>query len=200
MSLNLNSIIAFDGSNYSYRKARIRFFLKSIDLWHIVEFGWTPPTTTVAEWTTVETRTRLSNGQALNDLCQTLLLFEFSRISHCEIAQEAWAILKTTYEGTKVIKSGKLQMLVSQFEGIKMQEDEPFNEFCTKISDLRNFMVSLAKKISDAKLIKKILRSLLECFRIKVTIVILPCGICDYSAYRPFIYVIALQNFTYNFC
>jgi len=110
-----------------------------------------------------------------------------SRISHCEIAQEAWAILKTTYEGTKIIKSDKLQ-------------DEPFNEFCTKISDLRNFMVSLAKKISDAKLIKKILRSLLECFRIKVTIVILPCGICDYSAYRPFIYVIALQNFTYNFC
>jgi hypothetical protein len=30
-------------------------------------------------------------------------------------------------------------------------------------------MVSLGKKISDAKLIKKILRSLPECFKIKVT-------------------------------
>jgi hypothetical protein len=58
-------------------------------------------------------------------------------------------------------------MLVSQFEGIKMQEDEPFNEFYTKISNLRNFLGSLGKKISDAKLIKKILRSLPEHFRIK---------------------------------
>jgi hypothetical protein len=43
------------------------------------------------------------------------------------------------------------------------------NEFYTKISDLRNSMINLGKKISDAKLIKKILRSLPERFRIKVT-------------------------------
>jgi hypothetical protein len=60
-------------------------------------------------------------------------------------------------------------MLVSHFEGIKMLEDESFNEFYTKISDLRNSMVSLGKKISNAKLIKKILRYLPEQFRIKVT-------------------------------
>jgi hypothetical protein len=35
MSLNLNSIPAFDGSNYSYRKARMRFFFKSTDVWHV---------------------------------------------------------------------------------------------------------------------------------------------------------------------
>jgi hypothetical protein len=52
-----------------------------------------------------------------------------------------------------------------------MPEDETFNEFCTKISDLRNSMVSLGKKVSDAKLIKKILRSFLEQFKIKVTII-----------------------------
>jgi hypothetical protein len=60
-------------------------------------------------------------------------------------------------------------MLVSQFEGIKMHGDGTFNEFYTKIRDLRNSMVSLKKNISDAKLIKKILRSLPERFRIKVT-------------------------------
>jgi RNA-binding protein YhbY len=60
-------------------------------------------------------------------------------------------------------------MLVSQFEGIKMLEDETFNEFYTKIRDIRNSMINLGKKVSDAKLIKKILRSLPERFRIKVT-------------------------------
>jgi RNA-binding protein YhbY len=60
-------------------------------------------------------------------------------------------------------------MLVSQFEGIRMLEDETFNEFYTKIRDIRNSMINLGKKVSDAKLIKKILRSLPERFRIKVT-------------------------------
>jgi hypothetical protein len=60
-------------------------------------------------------------------------------------------------------------MLVSKFEIIKMLEDEYFNDFYIKISDLRNSMVNFEKKISDAKLIKKILKSLIERFRIKVT-------------------------------
>jgi RNA-binding protein YhbY len=80
-----------------------------------------------------------------------------------------WQILETTYEGTKFVKSAKLQMLISKFEEIKMLEDETFNEFYTRISDLRNSMVSLGKNVSDVKLIKKILRSLPERFRIKVT-------------------------------
>jgi hypothetical protein len=52
----------------------------------------------------------------MNVICQALLPSEFSRISHCKTAQEAWEILETTYEETKIVKSVKLQMLVSQFE------------------------------------------------------------------------------------
>jgi hypothetical protein len=77
--------------------------------------------------------------------------------------------LETTYEGTKIVKSAKLQMLISKFEEIKMLEYETFNEFYSRISDLRNSMVSLGKNVSDVKLIKKILKSLLERFRLKVT-------------------------------
>jgi len=58
--------------------------------------------------------------------------------------------------------------LISKFEEIKMLEDETFGEFYSKMSDLRNSMVSLGKPISDVKLIRKIMRSLLERFRIKV--------------------------------
>jgi uncharacterized coiled-coil DUF342 family protein len=60
-------------------------------------------------------------------------------------------------------------MLISRFEEIKMHEDETFGEFYSKMSNLRNSMVSLGKSISDVKLIRKILRSLHECFRNKVT-------------------------------
>jgi lipoate-protein ligase A len=60
-------------------------------------------------------------------------------------------------------------MLISKFEKIKMLENETFGEFYSKMSDLRKSMVSLGKPISDVKLIRKILRSLPERFRIKVT-------------------------------
>jgi hypothetical protein len=60
-------------------------------------------------------------------------------------------------------------MLISKFEDIKMLEKETFGEFYSKMSDLRNSMVSLGKPISDLKLIRKILRSLPERFKIKVT-------------------------------
>jgi RNA-binding protein YhbY len=60
-------------------------------------------------------------------------------------------------------------MLISKFEEIKMLEEETFREFYTKISDLRNSMMSLGKQILVVKLIRKILRSLPERFKIKVT-------------------------------
>jgi uncharacterized coiled-coil DUF342 family protein len=59
--------------------------------------------------------------------------------------------------------------LIYRFEEIKVLEDETFEEFYSKMSNLRNSMVSLGKSVSDVKLIRKILRSLPECFRIKVT-------------------------------
>jgi hypothetical protein len=60
-------------------------------------------------------------------------------------------------------------MLTSGFEEIKMLDEETFGEIYSKISDLRNSMVGLGKSILDVKLIRKILRSLPERFRIKVT-------------------------------
>jgi hypothetical protein len=113
--------------------------------------------------------TRVANDKAMNAICSTLSPSKCSRISKRETAKEVWDILETTYEGTKLVKSTKLQMLVSEFERIRMLEDETFNEFYDRISGLRNSMINLGKKVSDTKLIKKILRSLPERFRIKVT-------------------------------
>jgi len=89
MSQNLNNVPAFDGTNYGYWKARMRFFLKSIDCWNIVETGWTKPVDATIELVT-EKNTRLSNDKALHALCQALSPSEFTRISNSESAQEAW--------------------------------------------------------------------------------------------------------------
>jgi hypothetical protein len=142
--------------------------LKSINCWSILETGWTKLEDATLKLVPHK-NAHLSNDKALHALCQALSQSEFAKISNCESAKEAWQILETIYEGTKLVKSAKLQMLISKFEEIKMLEDETFGEFYSKMSDLRNSMVSLGKPISDVKFIQKILRSLPERFRIKVT-------------------------------
>jgi hypothetical protein len=166
MSQNLMTVPAFDGTNYGYWKACMHFFLKSINCWKIVEIGWTKPEVTNLELTS-EKNVRLANDKALHALCQVFTPSEFAKISYCETALEAWQILEITYEGTQLVKFAKLQRLISRFEEIKMLEDETFGKFYTKMSDLRNSMVSLGKSILDIKIIRKILRSLPERFRIR---------------------------------
>jgi hypothetical protein len=82
LSQNLNSVSPVDGTNYGYWKARMRFFLKSIDFWKIVETGWIKPEET-NEINVTQTSARLSNDKALHALCQALSPSEFARISNC---------------------------------------------------------------------------------------------------------------------
>jgi len=60
-------------------------------------------------------------------------------------------------------------MLTSNFEEIRMLEDESFYEFYAKLNDIVNFMFNLGDKVDDAGIVRKILWSLPKRFRLKVT-------------------------------
>jgi hypothetical protein len=79
MSQNLNFVPVFDGTNYGYWKARMCFFLKSIDCWQIVESGWTKPKDTTLKLI-LEKNAQLANDKAFHALCQALSPSEFARI------------------------------------------------------------------------------------------------------------------------
>ena len=96
---------------------------------------------------------------------------EFHRISHITIAKKAWEILETTYEGTKKVKDTKLQMLTTQFEELKMSEDESFDSFYSKLNEVVVSKFNLGEKTEDSKIVSKILRSLPESFRAKVIVI-----------------------------
>ena len=49
------------------------------------------------------------NSKALNALFFGVTNEEFKKISSIEVVKEAWTILGTTYEGTKVVKTIKFQ-------------------------------------------------------------------------------------------
>jgi hypothetical protein len=169
MSQTLNTVPNFNGSNYGYWKSRMRFFLKSIDVWSAIEFGFQAPDKLTAEWSIAENKSHVVNDKAMNALYLAISQTEHSRISNCDSAKDAWEILETTYEGTNLVKATKLQMLVSKFGKIEMLEDETFNDFFGKLSEIRNSMINLGKKVSDTKIVRKVMRSLPERFKMKVT-------------------------------
>ena len=87
----------------------------------------TKPKEVPADWDDAKIKVANFNSRALNALFSAVTNEEIKKISSTETAKEAWTILQTSYEGTKVVKDSKLQRLTTSFKEIKMKEDESFD-------------------------------------------------------------------------
>jgi hypothetical protein len=54
----------------------------------------------------------VTNDIAMNALCLAISQTEFSRISNCDSAKNAWEILETTYEETNLVKTSNVSFSV----------------------------------------------------------------------------------------
>jgi len=99
----------FDGTKYAYWKVRMRAFLKSLDekVWQAIEIGWTKLKEAPADWDDAKIKAANFNSRALNALFSAVTNEEFKKIFFIETAKEAWTILQSTYEGTKIVKDSK---------------------------------------------------------------------------------------------
>ena len=161
----------FDGTNYAYWKVCMRAFLQPLDekVWQDVEIGWTKPKEALADWDDAKIKAANFNSRALNALFSMVTKEEFKKICSIETTKEAWNILQKTYEGTEAVKDSKLQRLNTSFKEIKMEEDESFNGFYTKLKDIVNSTFNLRETILEHKIVKRVLRSLPERFHAKIT-------------------------------
>ena len=151
----------------------MRAFLQSLDekVWQVVEIGWTKPKEAPANWDETKIKAANFNSRALNALFSAVTNEEFKKVSSTEIAKEVWTIPQTTYKGTKAVKDSKLQRLTTNFEEIKMEDDESFDEFYAKLKDIVNSAFNLRETIPEPKIVRKVLRSLLERFHAKITVI-----------------------------
>ena len=67
------------------------------------------------------------------------------------------------------MKTNKFQQLTSRFESIRMADDETFDEFYAKLNDIVNSAFNLGEVHDQPKIVRNILRSLSENFKLKVT-------------------------------
>ena len=138
--------------------------MQSLDekVWQAVEIGWTKPKEAPADWDDAKIKAANFNSRALNALFGAVTNEEFKKISSTETAKEAWTILQITYEGTKAVKDSKFQRLTTNFEEIKIEEDESFDEFYAKLKNIVNSAFNLGQTILEPKIIRKVLSSLPE--------------------------------------
>ena len=139
----------------------MKTFLCSINetVWDNVDIGWTRSEATKSTWDKVALMASNVNSKALNAIFCSVSPNEFHKISHITIAKEVWQILETTYEGTKKVKDTKLQMLTTY----------AFDSFYSKLNEVVIGKFNLGEKTEDSKIVRKILQSLLESFRAKIT-------------------------------
>ncbi|RVW23084.1 hypothetical protein CK203_099972 [Vitis vinifera] len=95
------------------------------------------------EWDRGENEASENNVKVMYSIFNAISTNEFHRIATCTSAKKVWDILQVTHEGTNIVKMFNLQMLTSSF--------------------------NLSEPISNSKVVRKILGSLLERFRAKVT-------------------------------
>ena len=170
-SQSLNAIPYFNGSNYAFWKVCMHAFLCAIDetMWDSIKNGQVRPTTAKFEWDKAALALANANSKAINAIFCGVSTDEFQKISHVKTAKEVWTILETTYEGTKQVKDTQLQMLTTWFKEVKMSDDNSFDSFYGRLNEIVIAKLNLGEKIEEAKVVRKILRSLPKSFQVKVT-------------------------------
>ncbi|CAM8982419.1 unnamed protein product [Rhodiola kirilowii] len=101
-----------EGPNYAYWKSKMKAFLKSLDerALRAVMIGWTEPMMANPEgavmpkpeapWSEADDVAAVGNAKALNAIFYGVDENVFKLIAECEVAKEAWNILRIAYEGS----------------------------------------------------------------------------------------------------
>ncbi|VFQ86386.1 unnamed protein product [Cuscuta campestris] len=108
------------------------------------------------------------NDKALNAIFGAVDATQYRLISNCISAKEAWDILEVTHEGDEKVKTAKYQILMTQYENLRMDEKETIVEFHGRVRDLANQAARLQEPFPESKLVLKVLRSLPERFDMDV--------------------------------
>lgn len=171
-------------TDYAAWKAKMRAFLWAQDekVWSAVEEGWKHPTKEVIisrktidgqestskklvlkpknEWSSNESICSTYNQKGLNAIFTAVSMDQFNLISHCRTSKDAWDVLEATHEGDASVRASKLQNLITEFENIKMSENEKFSDFYGRLNEIVNNCANLGDPFPEHRVVKKILRSL----------------------------------------
>jgi hypothetical protein len=87
-----------------------------------------------------------NNSKDTNALLNGLGESIFTKVSHCKSTKEIWDKIRNIYEGDSKVKEAKLQTYRSQFEQLKMKEDENIVAYFLRFDETVNAILGLGEK------------------------------------------------------
>ncbi|GAV72230.1 DUF4219 domain-containing protein/UBN2 domain-containing protein [Cephalotus follicularis] len=180
-SHNISKPPYFDGNNYSHWKAKMAFFIQSLDynLWDLIVDVLTLPTIRNENGDAIpksrntyddnDRRIVQMNAKAKHIIICAINSNDFNWISSCISAKETWDTLEVTYEWTNQVKEAKISMLVHDYEMFTMNENEDIKSMFSTFINIINALQALDKTYSNSEMVRKILRCLPKSWMLKVT-------------------------------
>jgi hypothetical protein len=155
-----NKAPLFNGGGYALWKIRMKNFMLALgfDIWQSVEDGYTAPTTPPKG--AAGNKICNDNSRAVNGILGGLTNSICVKVMHCESTKEIWDKLEVVYEGDNKVKETKLQTYRTQFENLKMKEEENIAEYFHRVDEVVNSIRAAGEEITDKPIVQKLLRSL----------------------------------------
>ncbi|XP_019240078.1 PREDICTED: uncharacterized protein LOC109221680 [Nicotiana attenuata] len=136
-------------------------------LWDVICEGPFVPTKNLGDPPVVIPKTR----KEFNDADRKAIEKNF-RAKKILSAKEIWEALQTAHEGTTQVKKSIIDMLTTEYELLKMQDNEYVQEMRTRLTSTINELHSLGETIPRNKLVRKILNVLPSSWESKVNAII----------------------------
>ncbi|PWA43889.1 zinc finger, CCHC-type [Artemisia annua] len=81
------------------------------------------------------------------------------QVAQYESAKEVWDAIKVLYLGADLVQKARLQTLRSEFETLKMKENETISDFSGRLGSIRARFKNLGSTLKDKTIVRKLLNS-----------------------------------------
>ncbi|KAH7858787.1 hypothetical protein Vadar_028059 [Vaccinium darrowii] len=153
-------------TNYTCWKIRVKAMMEDQEVWEAIE-----PAAGAAVDVKKDKKAKLHLIQCLPE---DLLL----QVANKATAKEIWDCLKTRFVGADRVRDARLQTLKSEFDGMRMKEDESVDQYAGRLSAMAVRYSSLGGSLNDAALVKKLFDTVPEHF---ITVIAGIEQFCDLS-------------------
>ncbi|GJU81811.1 uncharacterized mitochondrial protein-like protein [Tanacetum coccineum] len=132
-------------TNYSIWRMRMEVLLGIQGVWDVVDPG-----------SDDAKKNNIVKGLLFQSIPEDLIL----QIRNLKTRKEMWEAIKTRNLGVDRVKEARLQTLITEFENLKMSDNDTIDAYAAKFSGIASKSATLGKVMSEHKLVKNFLTSL----------------------------------------
>ncbi|XP_022031651.1 uncharacterized protein LOC110932637 [Helianthus annuus] len=134
-------------TNYTVWAIRIKTILRANGLWEMIE----PKENTQAD----EKKEMMATAYLFQALPEDMII----QVASCKSAKEIWDALKTRHVGADRVQKARLQTLKTEFEMLKMKEEDTIDSFTARLNSIVTRASGLGSTFDQPTLVRKLLSS-----------------------------------------